>query len=375
MMLQTGAGSTSVPAGALPGLSAEGSAGASALSTTAEGLDAVLVRDAETHGLTRERLRSRRWVRVSRGLYLPRVPQRSPHELAHAIAGVLPRDSGLGHLTSAALRGWWLPNRLGPHVVMATTGSFVHVQRRGVYVRRSRFAEPEDIDGVPVVSAAQTLVELARDLSLVDLVPMVDCALRDGTDVDAIREAARARVPGSRRLRQAVALADERSESWWESILRLLHVLPGLGPVQPQVELWRGQLFIARADLHLVGTNRYPECDGGSHRERYRHDHDLGRDKNMSRDRHERFGYTTGEIAGQPDMVIRDAEDARGWPHDPRRVRTWRRYARVSSLTPYGRTLLAARLERYRLAAERRMAPCGSRSGSSKHRNAPLDAD
>jgi hypothetical protein len=364
MMLNTDAGSTSVPTGVAAGRA-----------TAAGGLDAVLVRDAAGHGLTRERLRGQRWVRLSRGLYLPRVPGRSSDDVARAIASVLPRDSGLGHLTSAALRRWWLPHRLSRHVVMATTSSLVHVQRRGVYVRRSRFTEMEDIEGVPVVSAAQTLVELARDLSLVDLVPMVDCALRDGTDVDAILEAARPRVPGSRRLRQAVALADERSESWWESVLRLLHVLPGLGPVEAQVSLWSGQVFIARADLHLVGTNRYPECDGGRHREKDRHDHDLGRDKNMSRNKHERYGYTTGEIAGHPDMVIRDAEDARGWPHDPRRVRTWWKYARVSSLTPYGRTLLAARLERYRLAAERRVAPSGSRSGRSKHLNAPPDAD
>jgi hypothetical protein len=363
MMLHTDAGSTSQSAGVSAGVS-----------TAAYGLDAVLVREARGYGLTRERLRSQRWVRVSRGLYLPRVPERSSDDVVRAIARVLPRDSGLGHLTSAALRRWWLPHRLRPHVVMATTGSLVHVQRRGVYVRRSKFAESQDIDGVPVVSPAQTLVELARDLSLVDLVPMVDCALRDGTDVDAILEAARPRVPGSRRLRQAVALADERSESWWESILRLLHVLPGLGPVQAQVELWRGEVFIARADLHLVGTSRYPECDGGRHREKDRHDHDLGRDKSMSRNKHERYGYTTSEIAGQPDMVIRDAEDARGWPHDPRRVRTWWKYARVSSLTPYGRTRLAARLERYRLAAERRVAPSGCRAGSSKPLSSPLDA-
>jgi hypothetical protein len=32
----------------------------------------------------------------------------------------------------------------------------------------------------------------------------------------------------------------------------------------------------------------------------------------------------------------------------------------VSTLTPYGRTRLAGRLERYRLAAERRLARCGS---------------
>lgn len=73
----------------------------------------------------------------------------------------------------------------------------------------------------------------------------------------------------------------------------------------------------------------------------------------MSRRKFERYGYTTGEITSSPGMIIRDAEDARGWEHDPRRLRTWWAFARTSTLTSYGRALLAARLERYRLAAER----------------------
>lgn len=237
--------------------------------------------------------------------------------------------------------------------MLATTTSGVHVQRHGLYVRRSRHGEFEEIDGIPVVSAPQTLVELARDLSLVDLVPMVDCALRDGVKADDILAAARPRIPGTRRLRRAVDLSDERSESWWESMLRLLHVLPGLGPVESQVPLYDGGLLIARADLHLVGTSRFPECDGGRHREKERHASDLRREKGMSRRKFERYGYTTSEIAGRPGMVIRDAEDARGWEHDPRRLRVWWSHAKASTLTAYGRTILAARLERYRLAADR----------------------
>jgi len=313
----------------------------------------LLLRDADGLGLARHNLLTGGWQRLSRGLYAPRAPGRPPIELARAVSEVLPRDSGFGHLTSSALRHWWLPNRLRAHVLLATTTSRVHVQRQGLYVRRSRFAELEDVDGVPLVSAPHTLVELARDLSLVDLVPIVDCALRDGADVDAILGAARPRVPGVLRLRRAVTLADDRSESWWESVLRLMHVLTGLGPVECQVPLWVDGAFVARADLHLVGTRRFPECDGGRHRERDRHDHDLGRDKRMSRVRYERYGYTTSEIATSPGMVIRDAEDARGRQHDPRRVTTWWRYARTSTLTPYGRTRLAAKLERYRLAARR----------------------
>jgi hypothetical protein len=319
----------------------------------------VLLRSSDQYGLTRDRLRGVTWERLSRGLYGLRTPDRPPVDLARALSQVLPRDSGFGHLTSALLRGWWMPNRLGPHVALATTTSGVHVQRRGLYVRRSRSAEYEMLHGVSVVTAPHTLIELARDLPLVDLVPMVDCALRDGADPGDVLAAARPRLRGAGRLRRAVELADPKSESWWESVLRLLHVLPGLGPVECQAPLWSDGVVIARADLHLVGTRRFPECDGGRHREKERHESDLRREKGISRRQFERYGYATAEIAASPAMIIRDAEDARGWAHDPRRVRTWWRHAKPSTLTPYGRTLLAARLERYRLAAERHRGPQG----------------
>jgi hypothetical protein len=297
---------------------------------------AVLVRESAISGLPPGRLRRVAWRRVSRGLYIPRA-ETNLADLAAAMALVLPRASGFGHLTSAALRGWWLPHRLPPHVLLATTRSGVHVQRAGLYVRRSRVAEVEEVGGVLCVTTAHTLVELARDLSLLDLVPCVDRALADGVTEDQVR----------------AALADPRSESWWESVLRLQHVLVGLGPVECQPEIWADGVLVARADLHLVGTNRYPECDGGEHRDRDRHDHDLGRDKAMARLGLDRYGYTTSEIAYCPQLVIRDAEDARGLPRDDARLRTWWQLARPSSLTGSGRTRLAARLERYRLAAHR----------------------
>ncbi len=315
-------------------------------------LQAVRLRDASLVGLTRGTLRSAGWERLSHGLHVTRGAA-TLHEIARAMSTVLPRDSGFGHLTSAALRGWWMPHLLPDHVLLATTTSGVHVQRHGLYVRRSRRAEYESVGDVRCVTAAHALVELARDLTLVDLVPMLDCALAGGESPDAILAAATPRTRGVATLRRALALADPRSESWWESILRLQHVLTGLGPVDCQPEVWSEGRFVARADLHLVGTNRYPECDGGKHRDRDRHAHDLRRDKELQRLGLERYGYTTEEIARRPETVIRDAERARGLVTDVRRIRAWRRIATTSTLTAYGRTRLRARLQRYRLAADR----------------------
>jgi hypothetical protein len=272
------------------------------------------------------------------------------------VAGVLPRDSGFGHLTSAELRGWWLPlglTRDGGDLLLASTKSNVHVQRSGLYVRRSACTDVQEMNGIPIVSAPVTLLELAADLSLVDLVPLVDCALRDGTTAEEIDAATRLRSRGSRTLRRALALSDPLSESWWESVLRLMHVEAGLGPVKSQVELFDGATFVARADLHLVGTNRYPECDGGEHRTRERHAHDLRRDKSLQRIGADRFGYTTTEIAHLPGMIISDGESARRLDPDPARLRRWWRIARQSTITGHGRARLRGRLVRYRLAANR----------------------
>lgn len=312
----------------------------------------VLVREPLPAGLTLEQLRGSGWKQLSRGLHA-RPERQSLPILAAAMGQLLPRDSGFGHLTSAALRGWWMPNQLSEHVWLGTTRSSVHVQRRGLYVRRSRRVEFETVAGVVCVTAEQTLLELARDLSFIDLVPMLDRALNQGVPTERIRLAASAHVRGSVVLRRALPLADYRSESWWETMLRLQHTTVGLGPVASQVDIHDGPRFVARADLHLLGTHRYPECDGGGHRDRDQHISDLRRDKDLQRLGAERYGYTTAEITTQPELVIRDAEDARGLAHDPARVEVWRRLAAPSTLTGHGRARLRSRLRRYALASRR----------------------
>jgi len=223
-----------------------------------------------------------------------------------------------------------------------------------MYVRRSKYLEIEEVGGLPMANAPTLLVELARDLTLIDLVPMVDCALAGGAMVEQLLAACRRRTRGVVTLRRAIELGDPRSESWWESVLRVMHVVTGLGPIESQVDIKDSDgVFVGRADLHLVGTDRYPECDGGDHRTAGQHDRDLKRDKAMSRVGADRYGYTTQEISRSAAVIIQDAEDARGIPHDPGRISTWHRLAGVSTLTGHGRARLAARLRRYQLAAQR----------------------
>ena len=302
-------------------------------------------------GITRYEREGPRWEQVSHGLHAPSGVRASLLQHAQAVARVLTSDTGFGHLTGAGLRGWplpWLPEVLP---LFATTAGDLHVQRDGVYVRRARRCPVTYESGVAVLAVPDLLAELARDLALVDLVPVVDAALRtSGLTPGRVLGAIPPRTHGLPRLRRGLMLADARSESYWESVLRLLHVLAGITCVEPQV--WVPDR-VARGDLWLVGTRRLVEYDGDDHRDPDQHRRDLRRDKALLRIGWERYPYVSHEITSSPGRILRDAEEALGRPHDPARLRRWLAHARVSTLTAHGRALLTARLDRYVRAARR----------------------
>jgi hypothetical protein len=263
----------------------------------------VLLRKASDFGMTRSQLRGRRWQRASRGLFAPSGSLACLTDRARAYALILPAGSGFGHLTGAALRAWWLPWLPAALPMFATTCGRVHIQRDGLYVRRSRLTKLESFDGLPVVTASDCLLELAVDLSLVDLVPLVDVALRARhCTLDQAWTVAMSRRPGAANLRRALQLGDPRSESAWESILRLVHVT---APARP-----RPRQALARLA-------------------------------------YQRYGYTAAEIVRRSGQIIADAEQAFGLAHDPNRHRRWLFAAAQSTLTPQGRRRLRRRLERY----------------------------
>lgn len=312
-------------------------------------MDPILNRDCHLSGLSRSTLRSKAFVHPVDGASLPSVQRGNLAATCRAIALVMPADAVFTHVTAARLRGWWLPDRSIP-VIACSDSDAPHRERRGVYVRRCAIPawHRVDLDGVRVASAAWTLIELAEHLSLVDLVVVIDSALhlRHVTT----RDIWDALVPGRRgvkNLRRALSLCDPRSESPWETILRLVHVLSGFEVDVQFVVANRLGVTIARADLRIRGTRRLPEYDGADHRERGQHQRDLQREKQLAREGWERYGYIAREITAYADGIVRDAEDALGLPHDPQRVQGWMHEARASSLYAGGREALSRRLRRF----------------------------
>ncbi|MCD9199342.1 hypothetical protein [Aeromicrobium wangtongii] len=314
-------------------------------------MDPIRHRDAEDRGFSPDILRSRWFTHPVAGVSQLATTADHLPSTCRAIAVMLPDDAVFTHLTSAEVRGWWLPmlDEQRP-VIACTSGEGVHLDRRGVYVRRCDIppGHRERFDDVPLASAEWTIVELAEHLALLDLVAVIDSALYLGhTSVKRIRATMRPGRRGVRVLRRALPLADGRSESWWETMLRLLHELSGI-PVDPQhVVLNAAGVEVARVDLRIRGTNRAAEYDGADHRDRIRHQDDLRREKMLARSGLQRYGYIASEILRAPELIVRDAEDAAGLPHLPGRLDVWRAEARRASVSRIGQAQLSTRLLRF----------------------------
>ena len=187
-------------------------------------------------------------------------------------------------------------------------------------------------------------------LGLLDLVVLCDAALHHGNCSVAELEAAAA--PGRRGspvLRRALALADGRSESAWESVLRLLHVSCGV-QVEPQYVLRDASgAFVARGDLWLVGTRTFHEYDGEVHRTPHQLRADLLRDRRILDVGWTRRGFTSPDVLFQASAILREADAALGRPSRPGRIRVWHRLLADSMLTPAGAERLRYRWSRARV--------------------------
>jgi hypothetical protein len=203
-------------------------------------------------------LRGPKWHLSSRGIYVPASVDLTLLTRCQALRTILPDGSVFGELTAAALYGWWLPPLpMTAPITVITPPDANRIRRHDVRARRSLLPAEgvQRIGELAVTSPIRTLRDLAATLGLVDLVVLGDSAVRLGSYNSAqLEEAANCEGGrGIRMFRRAVPLIDARSESPWETVLRLMHVIPGLPPVEPQAELVDAAgNWVARGDLWLV---------------------------------------------------------------------------------------------------------------------------
>lgn len=312
--------------------------------------EVVRTRDAASFGIKNSTLRGPGWQPVSHGLHRRAGPVRLL-ETCRALLQVLPPGTAFAHLTAATIYGLWVPRAPRDFPVLACLPPGEdRPERSGLYVFRSRAGQlsHRQVQGVPVLAPELVLGQLAEDLCPLDLAVAIDSALRSGhcTLMDIERAIVR-RQRGLPVLRLGISLADGRSESPWETRLRLIHRAAGF-QVEPQYVVSDDTgAIIARADLRLSGTRRLPEYDGAPHRSREQHERDLEREKLLARLGFERYGYIARELVHTPERIIADAEEALGLDRDRARLAAWQELVGPSVLTRSGKRRLLHRLHRF----------------------------
>lgn len=189
---------------------------------------------------------------------------------------------------------------------MAIDRSDSRPQRSGLHVaRHAPVSERRFLGELACDDAEETLLACARHLALIDLVVLVDSALQLGsTSQDDLAAVAARRRRGAPLLREAVRVADRRSESVYETLLRLLHVVCEVD-VEPQHMLVdRDGTHLARADLWLRGTSVIHEYDGEHHLTRPRQRKDLARSRRIGNVERLRRGYTSVDVLRHADSVF-----------------------------------------------------------------------
>lgn len=306
---------------------------------------------AAEFGISPRQLRNQDfWVHPVDGVSLTSADAHDLDNVCRAIAIQLPDRAVFTHHTAALLRGWPVPRLDPPAVIVSSWGDAPHHDRRGVYVRRCEVPDSHRavVDGLPVASPEWTIVELAEHLSLIDLVLVIDAALHAGhTTVARILSSQVRGRRGVRMLRRAACFADGRSESPWETVLRLAHEFSGI-PVEPQSEIHDGDgELLVRADLRIKGTNRFAEYDGGVHRDPETHRRDLRRDRLLLRLGITRTGYTSDDLLHRPDDMIADAAQALGRSPGDYDARLFRHELEKSALTANGWGAWQHRMRRF----------------------------
>ncbi|MCD4525754.1 hypothetical protein [Nocardioides sp. cx-173] len=280
-------------------------------------------------GASRGEVRLAGMRRVSHGLQRPSTDSDAWTELLRDLAAwllVLPAGAVLTHLTGAMLRGWELPRLPDDLPVFAAVRTGQRRPRRPglLCARLVGESHAEVRHGLPVDGAEEILLRAARDLGVLDLVIMINSALRLGDiDPDRMEALLRSRRPGVRQLRTAWLLADRRAESAGETVLHLFHRAIGV-PVEPQVRITdESGRFLGRVDLLVSGTRLVHEYDGEHHRGKVQQRTDLRRERGLS-PTYTRRGFTLDDLLNHPAATMHEIDRTLGRAHQSSRLTRWR---------------------------------------------------
>lgn len=265
---------------------------------------------------------------VAWGVYVPAghapaAPSAIPQADEHAVklAACLAR-SGTGtagsHWTAAVILGIALLGSETHQTVSVTRPPGARGSRTGppgVLVHAASLPRNHVTDGpgVPVTTAARTVVDLARTSPFVAGVVAADSALSSRLTTKADLQSvitACARWPGIRMARRVVEFSDVRSESVLESVARVAFHEHGLPP--PDLQVWVGDdEAIGRADFLWREHRTIGEADGAvKYADPSRAVQQLRRDSRLRRAGFEVVHFSWREIRESPQQVTEDIQAA-----------------------------------------------------------------
>ena len=235
-----------------------------------------------TSELTRQRLRGKRYLRLSRDLYVlqPTVPDLRTRVQAVRLA--LP-DAVPCAGTAALLLRLPVDDDGLLHVARGTAAA--RSRRDGVQVHRTPVepAEQHDLAGLPVADGPRCFVDLAARLDLEQLVALGDVVARRWS-VEQLRAAVgrRSRRPGLPLARAALGLVDPGAASPPETRMRLRLHAAGFSGLRHGVVVRDGAGgWLAAPDLADEQARVAVQYDGDVHRraDRHRWQQDVHRDE------------------------------------------------------------------------------------------------
>jgi len=216
--------------------------------------------------LSQQRLRGRRYVRLSRDLYAVRGDELDLRARTEAARLVFP--DGVPCLRTAALLQN-LPVDDDGRIHLARGAKAARSERADVKIHRLPVEEDEllDLDGLGVADGPRTFVDLAASLSFEALVAVGDVVLRR-YDEEALQVAVarRRKRPGLPLARRALPLLDAGSESPAETRARLrLHAAGFLGLQHGVVIRDDAGEWLAEPDLADEAARVAVQYDGWVH--------------------------------------------------------------------------------------------------------------
>ena len=297
----------------------------------------VRTRAALAAGISPGKLRSRQLRAPFVGM---RIAAGAPDDLltrCQCLRAVLPPDAAFTGLTAAALHGWPLPRHPSSALEVSVTPGTARVRRPGVTCHQAELPTSELARRHKLVltNGVRTLADLASSCSLVDLIVMADAALRRGDcttdDLHAFGAAGRGRRC-IREFRRMTDLADGRSESPMETLLRLIIVLSGLPAPTPQAVLYDSDGgWLARVDLLAPDGISVFEFDGADHDDPKRHASDVTRWRVLRHHGYVVYPFTARELFFRPHEIVNEYLRALGLPASAGNIEGWLREFRRSS--------------------------------------------